>query len=71
MRAYEEAISSTSTNRAPWFILPADHKWVARTLAASIITQSIRSLRLKHPKPTPNWQRSLDTARKKLEAEGS
>ena len=71
MRAYEEALSATSTKRSPWYILPADHKWVARALASSIITESIRSLRLKYPKTTPERRRSLDAARKKLEGDGS
>ena len=45
-KAYEEMLENTSTDHAPWYIVPADYKWVARTLVASIITSTIGSLNL-------------------------
>jgi PPK2 family polyphosphate:nucleotide phosphotransferase len=67
--AFEEALSATSTKHAPWFIIPADYKWVARTLVADIVVQSIKALDLKYPEVSPEKVKSLMEARKKLEEE--
>jgi polyphosphate kinase 2 (PPK2 family) len=40
MKAYEEALSKTSTNHAPWFIVPADHKWFTRLAIARLLKRS-------------------------------
>jgi len=69
MKAFEEAISATSTKWAPWYILPADHKWVARALAADIITSTIQSLNLSFPEVTPERKKALAEAAKKLRGE--
>ena len=69
MRAYEQAISATSTPWAPWHIIPADHKWVMRAMVAAIITHTIRSLDLKFPKLTRAQQLALAAARRRLEGE--
>ncbi|HOH81245.1 MAG TPA: polyphosphate kinase 2 family protein, partial [Methanoregulaceae archaeon] len=44
--AYEMMLSKTSTDTAPWYIIPADYKWIARSLIADIISTKIRSLDL-------------------------
>ena len=44
MAAYEDAISATSTKWAPWYIVPADHKWVTRAIVALVIVDAIRKL---------------------------
>lgn len=49
MEAYQEAISSTSTNYAPWYIIPSDKKWYARTIVSEIIVQSLKKLKLSFP----------------------
>ncbi len=59
MKAYEEAISATSTKWAPWYIIPADHKWVSRALVARIVTTAIESLDLQYPEVT-DAQRARD-----------
>jgi PPK2 family polyphosphate:nucleotide phosphotransferase len=69
MQAYEDALTATSTEEAPWYVIPADHKWVTRSLIADIVTTSIRSLDLKYPVVTPEKKKLLEEARKKLEAE--
>ncbi len=46
---YQEAISETSTNHAPWYVIPADKKWFARLLVSEIITQTMESLKLEYP----------------------
>lgn len=47
--AYEEAISATSTERAPWFIIPADDKWYARLAMAAIIYKQFKALHIDYP----------------------
>jgi len=69
MKAYEEALSATSSEWAPWYVIPANHKWAARTLVADILTDTIRSLGLKFPKLTPAKEAELLAARAHLAAE--
>jgi PPK2 family polyphosphate:nucleotide phosphotransferase len=66
MEAYEEALSATSTDWAPWYIVPADHKWATRALVADILTTTVRSLDLKYPEMTPEKLKALEEARKSL-----
>jgi len=69
MDAYEAAISATTTDYAPWFIIPADHKWVCRTLVADIITRTLHELDLHYPTPSQKNMELLNAARTKLEKE--
>jgi PPK2 family polyphosphate:nucleotide phosphotransferase len=69
MAAYEECLSETSTDVAPWYVIPADHKWVSRALVASILTETIESLGLAWPEVTKEQKRDIDEARRRLEAE--
>lgn len=46
MRAYEDALSTTSTKWAPWHIIPADNKWVTRASVAAIIVEDDQIARL-------------------------
>lgn len=66
MEAYEEAISATSTKWAPWYVIPADHKWVTRAAVADILTTSILSLDLKYPEITEAQRKALAEAKRKL-----
>jgi PPK2 family polyphosphate:nucleotide phosphotransferase len=50
--AYEEAISRCSTEHAPWFIIPANHKWFRNLVIARIVVEHMESLHSKYPKPT-------------------
>lgn len=68
-RAYEDAICATNTPWAPWYIIPADHKWVTRAAVAGILTRTIRDLDLQHPKVTSARLAELAAARKQLESE--
>lgn len=67
--AYEEALTATSTEWAPWYIVPADHKWVTRAVVAGILTHTIHSLDLEYPQVSPAQMAALDEARRQLEAE--
>jgi len=65
--AFEDALTATSTKRAPWYIIPADHKYVARALVADIVTTSIQSLKLEYPKVSPEKMAVIEAARARLE----
>jgi PPK2 family polyphosphate:nucleotide phosphotransferase len=69
MEAYEDALSATSNDWAPWYVIPADHKWVTRAVVADIITTTLRGLNLRYPEVTQAQQKLLEEARKKLSAE--
>ncbi|MGE0757761.1 MAG: polyphosphate kinase 2 family protein [Pirellulaceae bacterium] len=69
MRVYEDAIAATSTKWAPWYIIPADHKWATRAMVADIISSKLRSLDLKYPVLTDEQHQLLAEARARLEQE--
>jgi PPK2 family polyphosphate:nucleotide phosphotransferase len=50
MRAYEDALSKTSTDWAPWYIVPANQKWYRNHLVGSIVAETLDKLHLKYPK---------------------
>jgi PPK2 family polyphosphate:nucleotide phosphotransferase len=68
--AYEDALGATSTEWAPWYVVPADQKWATRAIVADILVTTIRGLDLKFPEPTEEQRKALTEARRKLEAEG-
>jgi PPK2 family polyphosphate:nucleotide phosphotransferase len=71
MRAYEEMLSATSTEHAPWYVIPADKKWFARACVADIIAAQIDSLKLKYPIVSEERKRELLEVKRQLEFEGS
>jgi polyphosphate kinase 2 (PPK2 family) len=50
MAAYQDLIRHTSTRRAPWYVVPADHKWFARVVIGSAIVSALEGLDLHFPK---------------------
>src|SRR5262249_48548901 len=66
-QAFEEMLNHTSTAEAPWYVIPADHKWFAHYLVAKIIVDKLESLNLAFPKITAEQKKSLEKARKLLE----
>jgi PPK2 family polyphosphate:nucleotide phosphotransferase len=70
MRAYQDTIRHTATPRAPWYVIPADHKWFARIVVASAIIQALESLKLSYPKVDAEKKKELESARKLLVEEG-
>lgn len=52
MAAYEDALSRCSTEHAPWFVIPADHKWFRNLAVARIVVEHLEGLKLNYPKPT-------------------
>jgi PPK2 family polyphosphate:nucleotide phosphotransferase len=69
MRAFEEAITATSTPWAPWYVLPADHKPVMQAMVAAILVDTIGSLGLSWPEVSDAARAANAEARRKLEAE--
>ena len=69
--AFEDAINHTSTKCAPWWVVPADNKWVTRSLISSVITHSIEALGLKMPVVSTVRQQELVEARQRLGGEAS
>lgn len=67
--AFEEAISATNTLAAPWYIIPADHKWYMRTIVGDIIVKKLNSLPLKYPEVTQEKMEEIRNAKKLLESE--
>jgi PPK2 family polyphosphate:nucleotide phosphotransferase len=68
--AFEEALRNTSTPWAPWWVIPADHKWVTRAMVCAVTTEAIKALRLKPPTITAERRRLLARAKRQL-ASGS
>jgi PPK2 family polyphosphate:nucleotide phosphotransferase len=68
-KAYEEAISSTSEQHAPWYIIPADDKWFARLAIAAVIYRKLESLKLEYPTINEKQKTELQDARVKLTSE--
>jgi PPK2 family polyphosphate:nucleotide phosphotransferase len=66
MQAYEQALSATSTKWAPWYVVPADHKWVTRIAVADLLSSSIRALDLKYPDVPADQRDVLAKAREQL-----
>ena len=71
MQAYEDMIRSTSTEAAPWYVVPADHKWFTRVVVAEVIADTLESLNLTYPKVDAEKKKELEAARTLLKAEAN
>jgi PPK2 family polyphosphate:nucleotide phosphotransferase len=69
MAAYEEAIRQTATPVAPWYVVPADSKWVTRLVVADAIVETLEGLGLQYPVGSAAERKALAEARKQLEEE--
>ena len=69
MQAYEAAIAATSTDHAPWYVIPADRKWVSRAAVAAVLAGTIQSLGLEWPAVGDAKQQQIADARRRLAAE--
>jgi PPK2 family polyphosphate:nucleotide phosphotransferase len=68
-RAFEDAIRATATPEAPWYVVPADHKWYSRLIIGSAIVDALEGLRLAYPRLSRGELRELAAARRALERE--
>lgn len=66
MNAYEDMIRQTAAPHAPWFVVPADHKWFTRLVVAGAIVAALEALDLKLPPIDPAERRALSKARAEL-----
>jgi PPK2 family polyphosphate:nucleotide phosphotransferase len=66
MQAYEECLSATSTDDAPWYVVPADDKENARLIISEIVLETFKSLELSYPKPGAEHRRELQLIREQL-----
>lgn len=69
MKAYQDAIRETSTDYAPWFVIPADQKWFTRVAAIQIIIDALESMNLKFPELSGKDKDALKDSKHKLESE--
>ena len=69
MRAYEEAIRTTASQHAPWFVVPADQRWFTRLVVAAAIVEAVEQLDLTYPKVDAKKKEELATMRAALAGE--
>lgn len=66
MKAYGDCLSATSTETAPWYVVPADDKHNARLIISQIIEDTLKSLPMSYPEPTPRRREELRQIRRQL-----
>jgi PPK2 family polyphosphate:nucleotide phosphotransferase len=69
MKAYEDCFESTSTEWAPWYVIPADHKPTTRVCVAHILGETLKALKLEYPSVSDEQRAQLLVAKKMLEEE--
>ena len=69
-RAYQDAIAATAAPHAPWYVVPADHKWYMRLVVVAAIVDAIEALGLNYPQTPPEERAQFADLRTQLEAEG-
>jgi PPK2 family polyphosphate:nucleotide phosphotransferase len=68
--AYQQAIAATAAPDAPWFVVPADHKWFTRLIVVAAMIEALDRLDLRCPELSPEEEAALVLARQKLEGGG-
>jgi polyphosphate kinase 2 (PPK2 family) len=68
MEAYEDAIRNTASRKAPWYIVPADHKWFAWLMVAAAVVNAMEQLDLKFPAVRGKALAELERVRRALTA---
>ena len=68
-KAFSEMLSATSTEWAPWYVIPADHKWFARLCAGAVIANALIEIDPRFPKVAPEARDALQEVKVQLEAE--
>jgi PPK2 family polyphosphate:nucleotide phosphotransferase len=60
MKAYEEALSETSTDWAPWYVVPANHNWYRNLVVASVLVETLERLKMSYPAPKIDVKKMLE-----------
>lgn len=71
MTAFEEMLTHTSTEKVPWYVIPADHKWYMRLAVAEIICSRLAELDLHYPVVDDQQKAALAEVKSLLENESS
>jgi PPK2 family polyphosphate:nucleotide phosphotransferase len=69
MDAYQEMLQNTSTTWAPWYVIPADHKWFTRVAVSDVLLHTMKSLNLSYPKVSKERKAELKKIRSQLQKE--
>ena len=69
MRAYEETVRHTSAVHAPWYVVPANHKWFTRVVVVSAVIDALEKMQLAFPKVGLDKRKELAAVRRKLNRE--
>jgi PPK2 family polyphosphate:nucleotide phosphotransferase len=70
MQAYEDTLNNTSTQVAPWHVIPADHRWFNHLVVAAITAQALKELHDDYPEMDDELKQKMQQAREQLEKEG-
>ena len=65
-QAYAEAISATSKKHAPWYIIPADHKWFMRYAVSQVIVETMEDIKMSYPVLSDEQKANLESCKKQL-----
>jgi PPK2 family polyphosphate:nucleotide phosphotransferase len=68
-KVYQEAMEATSTEKSPWYVIPADNKWFTRVAVSEIICQQLEAMNLHYPKLSEAQLNELAEAKKMLQGE--
>ncbi len=66
MRAYEDCLAATSTDQAPWYVVPADDKQNARLIVSQVVANTIKALKMRYPSPDAARIKELQRIRREL-----
>jgi PPK2 family polyphosphate:nucleotide phosphotransferase len=69
MKAYEDALTHTTTRQAPWHIIPADERWFSALAVAELVVHKLRALKLRYPHPSDEHRKELEKGKRMLKRE--
>ncbi len=67
--AFEDAINNTASKEAPWYVVPADHKWYMRYIVSEIVLKSLKDMDPKYPEVTKDRLKEFNDLRVSIEKE--
>jgi hypothetical protein len=70
MRAYEDMIRSTNSEHAPWYVVPADHKWFTQLVVGAAVIDAIQEMHPEFPTVDRAQRKELAAVRTALEGQG-